>query len=402
MKRFLVLFLTLFLTVSMVSACGSVSEKKDASNSEKNESKPFADPDEETEDDTPDNKADLRSSDYKNNIDEAVEAAVNSVNEKGDAVLEKIGDSYESYSQSKTAISEWYALVLSESGVLYDKLVSETIEEYKVIASKCSEDKNFDWESAMDEIHDIWDDASDRYYTAWDDLFGKIYDKWDTALDDDSLDYSKRSEEWKEAYNERSDSWSAAYDVRNSSWIELSEDHSAVWIGFLSEQYDVDTLIREAKENKDGTITEAEPESESDPSGTLAEDTGSAEITTAPEDTENAEKSDEVTLDADNDYFIISDIDFSECTYENGYFKGYIKYNSHTTNKYVEKYDNYFFREIYFGFYNENGTLVEEESTWNNYIYAREYESDESTYVIVGSSTPIKEVKVTKIVLSKS
>lgn len=112
-------------------------------------------------------------------------------------------------------------------------------------------------------------------------------------------------------------------------------------------------------------------------------------------------KVESVTFEADNAYMQISSIDISACVYENGYFSGELSYIQKTTEQYVEAYDDYFFRQIYFGFYNEKGNLVGEEIAQNNHIYSREYTSEENTYVMVSSKNPIKEVKVTKIVCEK-
>ena len=120
------------------------------------------------------------------------------------------------------------------------------------------------------------------------------------------------------------------------------------------------------------------------------------------ETTENTDsQNDQITLDPDNEYMIISNIDISSCKNEDGYFSGEITFTSKTTQKYVDEYNEYFYRQIYFGFYNENGDLVGDEIAQNNYIYSREYISEESTYVIVSSKYDIVEARVLKIVCEK-
>ncbi len=121
--------------------------------------------------------------------------------------------------------------------------------------------------------------------------------------------------------------------------------------------------------------------------------------------TETTEKTDpqneQITLEPDNEYMIISNIDISSCKNEEGYFSGEMTFTSKTTQKYVDEYDEYFYRQIYFGFYNEKGDLVGDEIAQNNYIYSREYISEESTYVMVSSKYDIVEAKVLKIVCEK-
>ena len=116
---------------------------------------------------------------------------------------------------------------------------------------------------------------------------------------------------------------------------------------------------------------------------------------------ETDNSSDEVTLQPDNEYMIISNIDISECTQSDGYFSGFITFTSKTTQKYVDEYDDYFYRQIYFGFYNEDGELVGDEVVQNNYLYSREYTEEDSDYVLVSSKKTISEVKVLKIVIEK-
>ena len=84
-----------------------------------------------------------------------------------------------------------------------------------------------------------------------------------------------------------------------------------------------------------------------------------------------------------------------------GYFSGFITFNSKTTQKYVDEYNDYFYRQIYFGFYSEDGELIGDEIAQNNYVYSREYTSEESAYVMVSSTKDVFEVKVLKIVLEK-
>lgn len=105
-----------------------------------------------------------------------------------------------------------------------------------------------------------------------------------------------------------------------------------------------------------------------------------------------------ITLEADNEYLIISAIDISDCKLENGYFTGDMTFIAQTTQKYIDEYFDYRGRQIYFGFYNENGDLVGDKIVQHNCVYDREYTWEDSTYVMVRSKYDISEVKVLKIV----
>ena len=158
------------------------------------------------------------------------------------------------------------------------------------------------------------------------------------------------------------------------------------------------TVATEQQEKQTEEETESRIEEATEP----ITEKSTEEITekTTEEITEDPSKS-EVTLEGENEYFIISDIDTSECEYENGYYSGKVYFNSHTTQKYIDVYGEYFYREITFSFYSEDGTLVADETTWENCVYNREYTHDSYTYVMFASKKPITEIKVSKIVLSK-
>lgn len=109
-----------------------------------------------------------------------------------------------------------------------------------------------------------------------------------------------------------------------------------------------------------------------------------------------------VTFEPDNEYIKITSIDTSACKHENGYYSGNLYYVVETTQKYIDEYGDYFFREFYFGFYNEKGVLVGEEITHLNCSYDRPYVSEGRGYVLFQSQYNISEVKLLKIVCYKS
>lgn len=110
---------------------------------------------------------------------------------------------------------------------------------------------------------------------------------------------------------------------------------------------------------------------------------------------------DTVILEADNKYMEIGSIDISQCEYEDGWFSGHIYFIQRTTQAYVDEYDDYFYRQVYIGFYNTQGELVSEEIAQNNYIYSREYVSEEDEYVLFATSKEVVEAKVLKIAIKK-
>lgn len=133
---------------------------------------------------------------------------------------------------------------------------------------------------------------------------------------------------------------------------------------------------------------------------TSSESTGLTQSSTETENESDA-KTEQIVLEPDNPYVEVSDIDFSSCKYENGYFTGEISYTSHTTQKYVDEYNDYFYRQIYFGFYDESGNLVGDEIFQDNYLYSREYTYSGTDYVMVATNDEISKVEVLKIVCEK-
>lgn len=98
----------------------------------------------------------------------------------------------------------------------------------------------------------------------------------------------------------------------------------------------------------------------------------------------------------------VSNIDFSECEWSDRYFSGKIYYTSHTKQEYVDKYGEYFYRQIVLGLYDADGNLRGEEYVQDNYIYDRDYIWDDWTYVLTSSNAEITDVRVEKIIIEKS
>ena len=117
---------------------------------------------------------------------------------------------------------------------------------------------------------------------------------------------------------------------------------------------------------------------------------------------ENQSEEDEphktITLEPDNEYMKVSSIDISNCKLEDGYFSGTMTYISETTQKYIDEYGDYGYRQIYFRFYNENGDLVGDDIDQNNCVYDREYVWQGEAYVMFSCASDVSKVEVYKIV----
>lgn len=127
-------------------------------------------------------------------------------------------------------------------------------------------------------------------------------------------------------------------------------------------------------------------------------DVSSEQLTDEPEEKEEDEPHKTITLEPDNEYMKVSLIDISDCKLEDGYFSGTMTYVSETTQKYIDEYYDYGYRQIYFRFYNENGDLLGDAISQNNCVYDREYVWDGQVYVSFSTKYDVAEVKVYKIV----
>lgn len=128
-------------------------------------------------------------------------------------------------------------------------------------------------------------------------------------------------------------------------------------------------------------------------------DISSEQLTDEPEEKEEDEPHKTITFETDNEYMEITSIDTSECTWEDGQYSGWISYVITTKQKYIDEYfDDYRGRQIYFGFYTEDGELVGDSIDRSNLIYDREYTRENRAYVSISSKHNISEVKVLKFV----
>lgn len=268
MKRIAVLLGTILLSVSIM-ACGGSSGDQTPSSTAGTEANKTTETEESTsiqKDEANDNIStkEITLKKYKDILDADVKASIDTITENADPILKSVDDTYDSYTQNKQAITTWYASTLSESNQLYETITDKNIECYKLIAAQITRDSGYDWNDAMDDVYDAWDDAMEDYYKAWDRLYEDIYDKWDEALEDDSVDYEKKADAWDSAYNEYSSSWQTMYEAYSEAWNVSYTDHSEVWSGFFSDDFDVDKLIKQAKEKHEKEMEEKESENESD------------------------------------------------------------------------------------------------------------------------------------------
>lgn len=173
------------------------------------------------------------------------------ISKEKDALLEKLGETYDSYDKNKSLVPEFYNDTLTSGNEFYTALQALGIHYYKCVASQGLDDYDA-WDGAMDDFYDAWDDAMDDFYDAWDKAYDDVYDECDELIEDgsDDLDYDDYSDVWSSMYDAHSEAWSKMYDAHSDAWSTLYDNHSDVWGGFYDGESDVDKILQEKTDDE--------------------------------------------------------------------------------------------------------------------------------------------------------
>lgn len=245
MKKFIALFLAVIMLLSL-AACDN---RK---------------PDNNTPGFPESNKHNYNSKDLKSilsYIKTAGETACADTETEAKALVEKLGDSYNTYSKNKDSITSFYDTLHERSESLYKTFQSCSIDYFIGVAAQGLDDYDT-WDDAMGEFYDEWDDIMGEYYDTWDDAMGDVYDQADDLISDaaDELDYDEYSDEWSSMYAQHSDTWSALYKLYSDAWSKTYKEYSSCWSGFYKGNADVDAILAEAaKEGADAPENITQP-----------------------------------------------------------------------------------------------------------------------------------------------
>ena len=193
-------------------------------------------------------------------IKSAGKTASDETEAEAEALVAKLGDSYETYSKSKASVTSFYGAMQVRASKLYSTFQTCSIDYFKCVAAQGLDDYDT-WDDALGDFYDEWDDAMGEYYDVWDDAIGDVYDKLDDLISDasDDMDYSEYSDVWSAMYKEHSDAWSAMYELYSDAWSKTYQDYSACWGGFYEGNTDVDAILADAtKEEDQGSENEDE------------------------------------------------------------------------------------------------------------------------------------------------
>lgn len=180
-----------------------------------------------------------------------------------EALIEKLGDSYNTYDAHKADVTAFFDAANTRSANLYAAFQACSIDYFKCVAKQGLSDYKT-WDGAMGDFYDAWDDAMGDYYDAWDEAYGDIYDTCDDLISDasDELDYKVYSEAWSAMYKEYSDAWSTNYKAYSDAWSKTYKDYSNCWGGFYRGNTDVDAILADAVKEDKGSSTEEDNNSD--------------------------------------------------------------------------------------------------------------------------------------------
>lgn len=262
MKKALTMFLAAIIVLSL-AACGSNPTPSNATTNTENEEIVAYD------------KNDLES--ILSAITTEAETAARTISDDSISLLDKLGESYDTYGANKTSVSNFYSNSLAEAETLYATLESISMDYFRCVATQGLEDYDA-WDGAMEDFYDVWDDGMEDYYDAWDNAYEDIYDRCDSLIEDasDDLGYSEYSNVWSEMYERYSDAWSNMYETYSDAWSETYSNYTDVWSGFYNEETDVDAILKATAEkdvqaesegentldNSSETDTQSKPEGE--------------------------------------------------------------------------------------------------------------------------------------------
>ena len=236
LKKLTILFVALFAVLSF-SACGNKSTGSSEAGKEVYQSVKY---------DVNDSASILSA------IEKAFDDAEKSINDQSSSVLDKIGNSYDSYTKNSGEVTAFYNATKASADALYTDIEEMAINYFKCVAVAGLDD--FDaWDDAMEGFYKVWDRGMGDFYDTFDDGYEKIYKKCDSIIDDapDSLEYSEISDTWSAMYEEYSDAWSEMYQNYSDKWSDIYGKYSAMWSGFYSGSIDVDAILKEYELSQD-------------------------------------------------------------------------------------------------------------------------------------------------------
>ena len=232
------------------------------------------------------------------------ETAISEIEKDFEEVKAKLGDTYETYAENETVLTDWYSDMLGKSETAFSSINEKAFEYYSLVPKQIDTSDSDAVDRAMDDFYDdIYDDVMNEFYDRiYDGLLDEAYDTYyDGVLDEayDSLDFSTWSDERSKCFGDWSDARGDFFGLWSDARGELFGNWSDVNGEFWSGNFDVDDILGagfmgEVKE----AMGEETTEEETKPETITVAETTEAE-TTVPE-TEAVEQN--ITAENNSDF----------------------------------------------------------------------------------------------------
>lgn len=172
------------------------------------------------------------------------------------ALFEKVGDTFDGYVSNVDAIESWYALTVSETESLGERVLENSKVYYQAVIDSIDVTDSGAVSDAIEAYYDaIYDDAYGDYYDAvYDDLYKQAFDQFYDGILSDAFD----TEDYEEVYDARSDEYdfysdyrSDVYDAISDARSEVYDLNSEAWSAYYDDEFTLDAIFRESVVNID-------------------------------------------------------------------------------------------------------------------------------------------------------
>ncbi|MEF2655222.1 MAG: hypothetical protein U0M72_02125 [Eggerthellaceae bacterium] len=166
--------------------------------------------------------------------------------------LEKVnasaGTTYEEYAENKQLLTDWYALVLSESESLFARTKEKSADYFRAVVATVDHADSSALQPSMKEYYrTVYDDAMTLYYrSVYDDAFQNVYRTYHDGVMKDAykkLSYSEYSDVNTALYREYSDAQSDCYRVYSDAQSEYYQIYSDVMSKFYEKDFDIESAL---------------------------------------------------------------------------------------------------------------------------------------------------------------
>ena len=170
------------------------------------------------------------------------------------ALFEKVGDTFDGYVSNVDAVESWYALTVSETEALGERVLENSKAYYQAVIDSIDVTDGDAVSDAIEAYYDaIYDDAYGDYYDAvYDDLYKQAFDQfYDGILSDafDTEEYGEVSDVRSDEYDFYSDYRSDVYDAIFDARSEVYDLNSEAWSAYYDNEFTLDEIFRESVVN---------------------------------------------------------------------------------------------------------------------------------------------------------